>query len=353
MQGTDPRGTGVVTTSTPPAAGTVVDVAPVTVAGAPAWLLLSDDGRVGRWDAGAGAFEALAAASVPVEPERDRWADRIPRPRLHASADGGFAAVVHDYGRFGQVLDLRTGRVTMELDNTGDEEETVPFSLAFLEHAGRTLVVHRTAWHRLDVTDPVTGELLTARPPRPNGRFHGAVRVSPDGRRILDDGWVWHPFGAVAVWGVQRWLTEDPHEPEDGAVRLCERDSYWDCAMTWIDGTRVAVEGIGEDANAMRPGARVFDTGRVVRHQPPVGPNAVEVVTVPGPSGRFFSDGTVLYSADADGLHSWDPSAGTRLGTVPGFAPTHHHRAAGVFLELRGDRVRTLTREQQPTQSVG
>ncbi|GAB3827307.1 hypothetical protein ACFPIJ_07555 [Dactylosporangium cerinum] len=68
MPGTD---TGVVETATPVP---VTDVAPITVAGAPMWLLLGDDGRVGRWHPGSGRFEQPAAASVRPEP------DRTPRP---------------------------------------------------------------------------------------------------------------------------------------------------------------------------------------------------------------------------------------------------------------------------------
>ncbi|WP_327003963.1 hypothetical protein OHA72_54425 [Dactylosporangium sp. NBC_01737] len=327
---------GVVETPTPARAGTVTDVAAMTAGGTPMWLLLSEGGQVGRWHVESDDYQRLAVASVPPEAERDRWADRVPRPRLHASADGRFAAVVNDYGRLGQVLDLRTGEVTMTLDNTGDEEETVPFSLAFLEHAGRTVVVHRTAWNRLDASVAATGEPLTARPGDPSDHFHGALYVSPDGRRILDDGWIWHPVGVVTVSGVQRWLARD----EDPALHVCSRDYYWDHAMTWIDETRVAVEGIGDDDNRMRPGARVFDTGRTAVTAPFPAPHAVEVATIPGPAGRFFSDGAVLYSADGDGLHSWDPAGGERLGTVPGFTPTHHHRPAGRFLELRDGSVR-------------
>jgi len=35
-----------------------------------------------------------------------------------------FAAVVNDYGRFGEVIELRSGRVTMTLDNHGYQEHT-------------------------------------------------------------------------------------------------------------------------------------------------------------------------------------------------------------------------------------
>ncbi|GAA3197355.1 hypothetical protein ACFO1B_01200 [Dactylosporangium siamense] len=322
---------GVVETATP---APVTDLAPVTVAGAARWLLLLGDGGIGRWDVASGSFEQVAASSVPAENGETGSDERPPRPRLHASADGRFAAVVTDYGRHGQVLDLRTGEVTMTLDNAYGEEWTVPFALAFLSHAGRTVMVHRTEWNRLDVSDPATGELLTPRDLTGHhlDYFHGALHVSPDGERILDDGWVWHPFGAPTVWSVPRWLTHNVWESEDAALPTCDRDYYWDCAMTWIDGTRLAIGGLGNHVDAILPGARVFEVS---------GAAAVEVATIPGPAGRFFSDGGSLFSTDAGGLHRWDPAGGERLGTVPGITPTHHHRAGGVFLELRGDTVLT------------
>jgi len=76
------------------------------------------------------------------------------RRRLHVSWRGDFAAVVNDYGRHGQVLDLRSGRVTMMLDGGDYHPETVPFSLAFFEARGRPVVIHRSDWNRLDLSDP-------------------------------------------------------------------------------------------------------------------------------------------------------------------------------------------------------
>ncbi|MDG6107825.1 hypothetical protein Daura_15315 [Dactylosporangium aurantiacum] len=62
--------------------------------------------------------------------------------------------------------------------------------------AGRTAVVHRTAWNRLDLSVTATGEPLTPRSPRPDhDHDHGALYVSPDGRRFLELG-----DGAARVW---------------------------------------------------------------------------------------------------------------------------------------------------------
>lgn len=347
----------------PKGVGEVADLAPVSDGVRPVWLALDADGVISRWDLAAGVHEPLATTTLTAEQDREPWAGHRCRRRLHASANGMFAAVVNDYGRLGEVIDLRTGRTTLALDNQGNHEETVPFSLAFARGGGRDVVVHRTAWNRLDVSDARTGELLTARAheePAQQGApaghrldyFHGALRVSPDGRRILDDGWVWHPVGFPAVWDLDRWLEGEVWESEDGPSRVdvCGREYYWDHAMTWIDSTRVAVGGLGDDEEVMRPGARVFDTTRTAEGDLWRMPTAVELLAFEGPSGRFFSDGTRLYSsgdsegdgdaADAAGLSAWDPSAGRLLGVVPGFFPSHHHPDAGQFAEVAGDALR-------------
>lgn len=130
----------------PAEVGVAVDVAPLVDGDRSTWLVLDADDRIGRWDLTAGSYRHLATATVPSEAGRQVWNGRTLRRRLHAAADGTFAAVVNDYGRFGEVLDLRSGRVTMVLDNGGDHDETVPFSLAFAQHGGSTVVVHRTGW---------------------------------------------------------------------------------------------------------------------------------------------------------------------------------------------------------------
>ncbi|MFJ4803150.1 hypothetical protein [Streptomyces murinus] len=117
--------------------------------------------------------------------------------------------------------------------------------------------------------------------------------------------------------------------------------------MTWIDSTRVAVAGLGDDEEVMRPGARVFDTTRTGQDDPWCPTAAVELASFEGPSGQFFSDGTRLFSGgDAEGtggLSAWDPGTGRLLGVVPGFFPTQHHPGAGQFVEIAGDAVRVWT----------
>jgi hypothetical protein len=329
-----------------------VDLVPVADKRRSVWLLLDDEGRIGRFIADTGEWTMVARATVPEEPDHQPWAGHALRRRLHASPRGDFAAVVNDFGRYGQVIDLRTGQSTVALDGGDYCAETVPLSVAFIEHRGRIVVVHRTAWNRLDVTDAGTGELLTARqlPDRRGDEpiaehdlnyFHGTLYASPDGHRLADDGWVWHPIGIPCVWEVGRWLDDNVWESEDGPSRLdlCQRDYHWNVPMCWTAEDRLAVSGIGGDDEAMLAGVRVFDVT-----------TGAEGTAFAGPTGGFFADGRRLFAANPTGLETWDLDTGERNGVVPGFVPTRHHTGAG---ELAGLGAGVLRRWALPREARG
>jgi hypothetical protein len=334
----------------PAGMGPITDLAPVDDETGLGWLVLDADGMIARWDLASGTCRPLATASVPGEPDHQAWCGHNVRRRLHVSASALFAAVVNDYGRFGEVIDLRTGRVTMVLDNGGDNEETVPFSLTFARHRGRDVVVHRTAWNRLDVSEAASGRLLTAREPtghqpdeaRPDhdlDYFHGALYLSPDGARIFDDGWFWHPVGIPVAWELAAWLDANAWESEDGPSRVefCLLE-YWDRAFTWIGSDRAAIEDVGDDETPAC--TRVFDLTRPASPGPGGGRWAAEIAVLHGPAGRFFSDGSTLLSSGEDGLSSWDPLTGTRTGFTPEFTPAYHHPSARELAELSDGKLR-------------
>lgn len=77
---------------------------------------------------------------------------------------------------------------------------------------GRTGLVHcPEAYNQLDVEVAVSGERLTAADERkPADIFHSRLAVSPSGRYLLSAGWVWHPWGCLAVFDLHRALTR-PH----------------------------------------------------------------------------------------------------------------------------------------------
>ncbi|MFF3088794.1 hypothetical protein ACFVRB_27665 [Streptomyces nojiriensis] len=166
----------------PAETGTVLDLAP-TERGL---LLLAADGRILLWDVEAGSCTHLATTGVTVPADAKPWSGHGKALRLHASRNGRFAAVVVDFGRTGEVIDLTTGTVTTVLENDGYHSETVHYSLLFTEHAGRDVVLHRTRWNRIAGTDPATGEPVLQMPE--SGKeaawahsFHGALHLSPGG----------------------------------------------------------------------------------------------------------------------------------------------------------------------------
>jgi hypothetical protein len=302
-----------------------------------AWLALTADGKILVLEPAGEGCTVVAAKTLIPEPDHEPWLKKPLTPRLHASPCGRFAAVVNDYGRYGRVVDLqRGGATTMMLDSGDYRTNIVPFSFVFARHDDRTVVVHRTEWNRLDVSDAETGRLLTdrtheqmpdkERPPHYLDYFRGRLHLSPDGRWLADDGWVWAPVGLPCSWSLERWLDGNVWESEDGPSwsRLCQRAYRWDSPMCFVGDTLLAISGIGYDDIAMLDGVEIYS---VVSED--------QVGVFAGPTGQLFADRTRLYAAAAGGLEIWDPVTGHRTGSVPGFMPTCHHRAAGQLAEVR------------------
>jgi hypothetical protein len=334
----------------------VVDFAPVERCPS-IWLVLGASGRLGRLDLSSGRWEELDEIHLLVEPDRERWRHDI-AAHLHVSATGAFVAVVNDYGMLGTVH--RVGQsTTMELNGGDYHPETVPFSFAFVERDGRTVAIHRTAWNRLDASDAATGRLLTQREPTSYGHgepmpehyldyFHGRLLVSPDGSRIADDGWVWHPMGAPLAWSVDAWLERNVWESEDGQtlVTLCQRAYYWDHGMCWLDSARIAVSGLGDDDVEIVDGARIF----LANEPTPESAHrrwrdAREGMSFAGPRGTFLTDGQLLFSSSADGLDVWDVSDGALVTHIDGFEPRRRHPSSGELVQVAASvlRVGTVT----------
>lgn len=330
--------------------GKIIDICPLAGEHDSHWLLLTQDGLLAQLDANDGAWRRVTSVVLPSEPNHEPRCGRILKPRLHISPNGRFAAIVNDYGRFGKIIDLPSGRVTLELDGGDYHSDTVPFSFAFAEVGSRVVAIHRTAWNRLDISDPSSGNLLTHRNPTSYQQgedrplhyldyFHGTIQVSPNYARVADDGWVWHPSGVPTVWSLEEWVLHNVWESENGPTRgaTCYRDYYWDHGMTWLNDNVLALGGLGDDDIDVIDGARIFE---VLPSDTPSAGSPVnrtsfhEARAFAGPAGSFFSDGHYLFSSDTNGLSRWDVSDGSRTGFLPGFKPTHFHRSAGEFAEI-------------------
>ncbi len=137
-----------------PLSAPIADLRPISSSDRPEFLVLAEDGELFRVEPGEGIRRLLNVldSGLTLDPKRT----------LHVSPGGEVAAVVEARGRYGVVLDLETGRPTMRLDRGGYRPEHSEFPAAFFEIDGRLLLAHGTDWNRLDVSDPRTGEVLTA-----------------------------------------------------------------------------------------------------------------------------------------------------------------------------------------------
>ena len=273
--------------------------------------------------------------------------------RLYASANGKYAAIVVDKGRTGIVIEIPSGSVTMRLNGGDYCEETVPFSACFLSFEGRDVFVHRTAWNRLDVADPATGESLTDRyiapyeaaskePAHYLDYFHGLLRPSPNGTRIFDDGWVWHPVSIPRAWSVTEWLRSNRWESEDGAsiVDLTQRDD-WNTSACWISEQHVALWGLADwDENEFEEtgqgaGVRIFDVTERKQSSERRWAMEIHAKTV----NNMFSDGMRLYVAADSGTTAWDLVSRELITRLPDFTARLHDRARNTLLAIGSDTI--------------
>ena len=245
--------------------------------------------------------------------------------------------------------------------------EHCKFPLAFAEHSGKSVLVHATEWNRLDVTELPSGRLLTTREPtsyrqgqdRPAhylDYFQCSLAVSPDDKGIVSNGWVWHPVGVVATWSLEKWLTENVWESEDGSSkkRLCWRDYYWDGPICWIDERTIAVWGLGEDDILLIPGVRLFDaeSGEEKFSFPgPVGGSLKEKLQVAGKeqafihgAGTLIFDGWLFAWAAGKPFSAWDISDGEQVLEERDFSPLGYHRGSQEFLSLVPDGKMRISR---------
>ncbi|RYG66011.1 hypothetical protein EON80_16270 [bacterium] len=278
---------------------------------------------------------------------------------LKLSPDGKLAVLYQPFGEHGVVVELESLQQRQYLQRDGYHNYITLFSVAFVVHDGRTLLVYSPKWNRLDICDPWTGELLTARdlpddeseddfPEHDLHYFHGQLAVSPDQQWIADDGWVWHPVGVVTTWNLHYWVTANIWESEDGKTKreLCGRDYFWNGHMCWIDNQTLAIWGYGKDDEWLIPAVLLFDVGSGKELRWFAGP---EVVSHDGKKSSIDRDALIfdryLFSLSVTkGVQVWDVESGERLLTDSSFFPKRYHRRTQEFLTCLTDGSFQLSR---------
>ena len=272
----------------------------------------------------AGVVRRLPAPELAAPAAEQAWV-HSPRPVLHTSPNGRFAAVCIDYGTTGAVVDLVSGEVVLPLEREDYHAYTVPYPFAFV---AQDEVVVGTAWNRLEVFALPSGRRRAADPgDAALDYFHGRLTANPSGTLVLDDGWVWHPVGIPMVVDVAALPV--PLEAKKHGTEMVWRE-WWDDPVAWVDDRTLVLSGIGGGESRKLPGVLVFDTKTGRR-----------TAMFAGPDGRIWAAGGLLYVRSEAGLERWDPATGTRTGVVAGFHPATHNPATGLFAEITGGVLRT------------
>ncbi|MFD7846674.1 hypothetical protein ACFV4K_27520 [Nocardia sp. NPDC059764] len=159
-------------------------------------------------------------------------------------------AVVSPSGRFHvlyiergtKALLLRNGKLLRELDRSyyHAEEFDYPVALGALPD-GREVVVHcPDQYNVLQIDDAETGQRITDGPRTPRDVFHSRLSISPDGRRLLATGWVWHPYGIAMIFDLAA-APNDPTVLDSGGVLPAETVCAEVESACWLDNDLVAI----------------------------------------------------------------------------------------------------------------
>jgi len=269
---------------------------------------------------------------------------------IKLSKHGNFCAIVNIRGQYGAIIDILSGKVLMQLDRGNYHNEASDFPIEFIKRKEKDLIIHSTAWNRLDISDPLTGETITKRellgnPKVVDGKFvtpdhyldyfHASLKVSDNYEWIVDNGWFWHPVGIVVKWSVEKWLEENVWESEDGFTRkeLLYRIYYWDGAVCWIDDKRVAIFGFGDDDDWILPAVTVFDvmTGE-------------ELYWFAGPDNWLVFDKYLFSASPRCGTKVWDIDSGELLHADESFCPQIYHKGTRTFVSKISDNEYKLSK---------
>lgn len=178
---------------------------------------------------------------------------------LVISPNNRLISVFNSRGRNGTIIDLSMKKELMRFSRDDYHYDQTDFPIAFIEFNKRTLLVHGTKWNRLDISDPLTGELLTSRvdpelkivnnEPISSEHyldyFHGQLSVSPNNNWLIDNGWEWHPLGSVTSWNINEWIINNVWESEDGKSKksLWWGKYDWNEPVCWISETEIGIVG--------------------------------------------------------------------------------------------------------------
>lgn len=224
------------------------------------------DDELVDWVSGGRAFALDGTEQIA----KIMYADRF--DSATASPDGRFAVIYERLGTKGLLVD--DGKIVRELDRSRYKADAYEYPIALFNGPnGRLLLAHCPKEHgRIELEEVETGRPLTASPERkPPDFFHSRLAASPQGKRLLSAGWVWHPWGSVICFDLARGLADVCHFDHNDTVAaysrhvgLAEEDS-----ACWLDDDRILIGASGEpedpeESRETEAGLRLLPRGLAV-----------------------------------------------------------------------------------------
>lgn len=120
------------------------------------------------------------------------------------SPTGRFSVIYERLGTKAAVLDR--GRCIRQLNRDFECANVYEYPVVLFQRSdGVEAIAHcPEAYDRIEIEDAETGRRLTAPIARePADIFHSRLAMSPDSRRLLSAGWIWHPWNTASCWLVE------------------------------------------------------------------------------------------------------------------------------------------------------
>ena len=179
-----------------------------------------------------------------------------------------YICVTERYGLNAAVVNI-ADRHVLKLTREDYHCDVSSYSIGFIEHNGRVLLIHQTQWNRLDITDLGTEELLTEREiifretgemetnnwgtsPKMESKnyidyFHSLLHISPDNKHFLSNGWIWQPSDNIMCFETEQFLKE--YEPCGEHIKYY-RGYTWDRPCTFVGNDTLVIAADKDEITA-------------------------------------------------------------------------------------------------------
>jgi hypothetical protein len=225
------------------------------------------------WLAGGVVFRASGA----VAPTSLAQIDDASFDAVITDASGRWAFVHARCGTKGALF--HDGEFVRRIKRDSYHADAYAFPACLFARNGRMLIAHcPDSYARVEIEDALSGERLTSSDAREDiDFFHSRLAVSPNAKRLLSAGWVWHP------WDVVQWLDLAPVLDDPTALDR------------WMSAASSAHVSLAEESSACFIGDEIIAIGS--SSEPEDADEAKELDAETANTPRLRSPGLAIFDA--------------------------------------------------------